>query len=63
MSRIPGRRPVATLTTEGEDMFKRILLPTDGSAVSRKAVKQGVDVAKATGAKVVGFSHRRTTAR
>ena len=44
-------------------MFKRILLPTDGSAVSRKAVKQGVDVAKATGAKVVGFSHRRTTAR
>ncbi|HMK22129.1 MAG TPA: universal stress protein [Terriglobales bacterium] len=36
-------------------MFKRILLPTDGSPVSRKAVKQGVALAKAVGAKVVGF--------
>ena len=36
-------------------MFKRILLPTDGSPVSRKAVKQGVALAKALGAKVIGF--------
>lgn len=36
-------------------MFKTILLPTDGSPVSRKSVKQGVAFAKATGAKVVGF--------
>ena len=36
-------------------MFKKILLPTDGSAVSRKAVKQGVALAKSLGAKVVGF--------
>jgi nucleotide-binding universal stress UspA family protein len=36
-------------------MFKKILLPTDGSPVSRKSVKQGVAFAKATGAKVVGF--------
>jgi len=36
-------------------VFKRILLPTDGSALSRKAVKQGVAFAQALGAKVVGF--------
>jgi|SRR5689334_20657421 nucleotide-binding universal stress UspA family protein len=36
-------------------MYKRILIPTDGSSVSRKAVKQGVDFAKSVGAKVVGF--------
>jgi nucleotide-binding universal stress UspA family protein len=36
-------------------MYKRILLPTDGSPVSRKAVKQGVAFAKAIGATVVGF--------
>jgi nucleotide-binding universal stress UspA family protein len=36
-------------------MFKKILLPTDGSPVSRKAVRQGVAFAKSVGAKVVGF--------
>jgi nucleotide-binding universal stress UspA family protein len=36
-------------------MYKRILLPTDGSPVSQKAVKQGVAFAKSIGAKVVGF--------
>jgi nucleotide-binding universal stress UspA family protein len=36
-------------------MYKRILIPTDGSPVSRKAVKQGVSLAKALGAEVVGF--------
>jgi len=36
-------------------MYKRILLPTDGSPVSRKAVKQGVAFAKSIGARVVGF--------
>lgn len=36
-------------------MFNRILLPTDGSPVSHKAVKQGVALAKTLGAKVVGF--------
>ena len=32
-------------------MFKRILLPTDGSPVSRKAVKQGVTLAQDLGRK------------
>ena len=36
-------------------MYKNILLPIDGSSVSRKAVKQGVVLAKALGARVVGF--------
>lgn len=36
-------------------MFKKILLPTDGSELSQKAVKVGVDFAKSIGAQVVGF--------
>jgi nucleotide-binding universal stress UspA family protein len=36
-------------------MYKKVLLPTDGSPISRKAVKQGVAFAKSIGAKVVGF--------
>lgn len=36
-------------------MFKNILIPTDGSALSKKAIKAGVDLARATGARVTGF--------
>jgi len=36
-------------------MYRNILLPTDGSPISRKAVKQGIAFAKEVGAKVVGF--------
>jgi nucleotide-binding universal stress UspA family protein len=36
-------------------MFKRILIPTDGSAVANKAVKSGIRLAKEIGAKVVGY--------
>ncbi len=36
-------------------MFKNILLPTDGSALSQKAATQGVALAKALGAKVTAF--------
>jgi nucleotide-binding universal stress UspA family protein len=36
-------------------MFKHILIPTDGSAESQKAVATGVGLAKALGAKVTGF--------
>ena len=36
-------------------MYKRILIPTDGSPVSRKAVKQGMAFARSIGARVVGF--------
>ena len=36
-------------------MFKNILIPTDGSAISRKAIKAGIKLAQALGAKVTGY--------
>ena len=36
-------------------MFKHILIPTDGSPVSAKAVKAGVAFAKEIGARVTGY--------
>ena len=36
-------------------MFKHILVPTDGSKLSLKAIKQAVQLAKAVGAKITGF--------
>ncbi|MGH8732521.1 MAG: universal stress protein [Burkholderiales bacterium] len=36
-------------------MFKHILIPTDGSPVSTKAVKAGIALAKQAGAKVTGY--------
>ena len=37
-------------------MFKHILIPTDGSAVARLAIENGLSLAKAVGAKVTGLS-------
>lgn len=37
-------------------MFKHILLPTDGSELSRKAAASGIQLAKALGARVTGLS-------
>jgi nucleotide-binding universal stress UspA family protein len=39
-------------------MFKHILLPTDGSDLSRKALLYGVQLAKLTGAKVTALTVR-----
>src|SRR5512147_3047634 len=36
-------------------MFTNILVPTDGSALSRKAIKEAVIFAKKIGARVTGF--------
>jgi nucleotide-binding universal stress UspA family protein len=36
-------------------MFKKILIPTDGSALSRKAVRAGVRLAKELGANVTAY--------
>jgi nucleotide-binding universal stress UspA family protein len=36
-------------------MFKHILIPTDGSPVSAKAVKAGIALAKQTGARVTAY--------
>ena len=37
-------------------MFKHILIPTDGSELSGKAVQSGVALAKSVGAKVTGIT-------
>jgi len=37
-------------------MYKNILLPTDGSELSEKAIRHGIALAKAVGAKVTGLS-------
>lgn len=37
-------------------MFKTILIPTDGSALSAKAVDAAIEFAKFSGAKVIGLS-------
>lgn len=37
-------------------MFKNILLPTDGSELSRRAIAKGIQLAKEVGAKVTGLS-------
>ncbi len=36
-------------------MFRNIMVPIDGSALSRKAIKNAVSLAKLSGAKVTGF--------
>ena len=36
-------------------MYKRILIPTDGSKVARKGIKTGVALAKTVGARIVGY--------
>jgi nucleotide-binding universal stress UspA family protein len=36
-------------------MFKRVLIPTDGSKLARKAIKAGVVLAKKLGARVTGY--------
>jgi len=41
--------------TMGSGMFKKILIPTDGSQLSAKAAKAGVELARALGAKVVAY--------
>jgi nucleotide-binding universal stress UspA family protein len=37
-------------------MYKKILIPTDGSSLSAMAIEKGIALAKATGAKVVGMT-------
>ena len=37
-------------------MFKHILIPTDGSELTRKAIQSGIALAKSVGAKVTGIT-------
>jgi nucleotide-binding universal stress UspA family protein len=43
-------------TSEEANMFKHILLPTDGSVLSETAIKKGVEFAKEISAKVSGLT-------
>jgi nucleotide-binding universal stress UspA family protein len=43
------------LTQRRTNMFRNILVPIDGSALSRKTVKKAVALAKLSGAKITGF--------
>jgi nucleotide-binding universal stress UspA family protein len=36
-------------------MFKHILIPTDGSTVSNRAIRAGIELAKESGARVTGY--------
>jgi nucleotide-binding universal stress UspA family protein len=44
-----------TTNQQGDDMFKNILVPTDGSRLSIKTAKQAVKLAKVLGARITGF--------
>lgn len=49
-------RTRALLLPEKEvDMFKHILIPTDGSPLSRKAIAEGVKLARSLGARATGL--------
>ena len=48
-------RTIMIVALKGATMFRHILIPTDGSPVSARAVKAGIAFAKATGAKVTGY--------
>ena len=50
-----ARLQVRAADQKGDKMFKNILVPTDGSKLSVKAVKQAVKLAKTLDAKVTGF--------
>ena len=53
-------RPVATFLSSGSHsknaMYKRILVPTDGSALSKKAVRSAVTLASRMGAELIALN-------
>jgi nucleotide-binding universal stress UspA family protein len=48
--------PTPSTREAGGDMYKHILIPTDGSELSEKAVKEGIDLAISMKAKVTVFT-------
>ena len=52
MSMPRGRFGIRLLRYEEVAMFRHILIPTDGSALSRIAVEKGVALARTLGARV-----------
>jgi nucleotide-binding universal stress UspA family protein len=55
--KLRGKVRLAPLNPERrEAMYKKILIPTDGSPLSAAAIAQGIALAKSIGAKVVGMT-------
>src|SRR6516225_500520 len=51
----PAECAVSRRTTEGA-MFKHILVPTDGSELSKKAIDGAIDLARTVGARVTAYA-------
>src|SRR5262245_996886 len=49
----PG--PLILFPTKESAMFKHILLPTDGSELSKKAIDGGLELARAIGARITAY--------
>ena len=54
-SRLQDAGTVKPFRREGEPMFKNILIPTDGSEQSQRAVRMGAELAKLHQAKITGI--------
>jgi nucleotide-binding universal stress UspA family protein len=52
---IGGRVALLRWGTKEAEMFKHILLPSDGSELSNAAIREGIRFAKSVGAKVTGL--------
>jgi nucleotide-binding universal stress UspA family protein len=51
-----GRPPIAGATLkQGEHMYKNLLVPTDGSALSHRTIRDAAKLAAKLGAKITGF--------
>lgn len=45
----------AVFTARGSEMYKHLLLPTDGSVLSESAIRNGIELAKVFNARVTGI--------
>ena len=55
MRDVDGAAAAVSRHAWGVAMYQHILLPTDGSEISEKAIKQCIEFAKILGARVTGF--------
>lgn len=51
-----GAKQRSDCSTKGSAMFKHILVPTDGSDLSQKAVDGAIDLAQAVGARITAYA-------
>src|SRR5688572_14823930 len=51
-----GQPPIMAVIANGGPMFKHILIPTDGTELSDKAIDAGIEFAREVRARVTGFT-------